>query len=1351
MKKALLLINLFSFILVGCGSYVVSYDKFNSLPQLLADCPNEATEDVKYTCQIDVYDKDAEDTLTLTLEQAPEGMGLSNQGLLSWTPNVTQVEIEHEIIFKLTDSKHSRTYPFKLYVNNVNDLHSITSTCALEAIEDQEYVCEVVISDEEALSMTFALDSAPKGMEISSIGVITWTPTQAQIGENMAELIVADKDNVINQQIKIIVNEVNDEPVFVSSCSVTAIEDAVYICDLEALDEEDDYLTFSLIEKPERMDILGNQITWTPWDDDVFKNNYVKVNVNDGEFDIEQEFEIVVTRVNDAPKFLQDEMVDCLNPVLEEDTYICELKAWDEEGDPFILTQDTPEFGDLIDGIFSWTPDVWTQPKRVTFRVTQAGESELTTTYPIDIEIIPVNDDPVFSEDLMQNCITTFDEETTYTCELFADDEDGDSVDFSIVGAKPTGMDFLDADTIEWTPMTSDECDIFEITVRVEDGKGGSDEFTFDVTANPINDFPTEVRLEGCVEIEIAYAMSDYRCSMVVADEEDGITFEIAATPEDDYIDIDENGLITFYKAEISEITDYEVTVTWNDDAHGTHHEGNEIFNFTFLNNAAFGFALLGDRIKPRQFVTSVIVGNIGQISPNHDFGISKDFVNVIFRGDIFLREKYSLDFHPDFTGMNVYLENGATIYEDVDEEDTSLPISWPVIIDRKTDPLNPVLYESINNLARNSGGQITGGQKWIVADGSQYDPQAQSIDEIGPVVDGNAVLIGPLTITGDLTTGTVDGVIVIDGDLIIKGQISGRGAIYVRRNIYIVDSVTYEQSPAEPFQIADEPNGVDNDEDGIIDNFDEIFDLGDWDPDRGGVKKAEQDRGTPFDKLELYAGGNIIFGNIAIAQGGYTHLRTNINNESSGTIPIYNQDSSYDIFYDLYSAYYGEPPHSTVSGDPYRTFLREEVCDIGIEDYCSVGASGADIDCVLSGNFRLCRDAVSEYIEEEQKFITTNYNPDGLYAFDGGEGQREEPSQIYSWLAYDVYEFGFIPESVVNDYDGDSRKADYEGRAKEFSRSLYIETAGLLPFGSNNIEFCNHEDASYPNYTYCFKDGWINPGVFTKLAGYGVNYPGSVNCGEGSLDEPDDTVLYQITHFIGDDIARDMNNLPVYDPREEITKCECNEDFTTCIGEPSEHLFMDPKTEYQGSPYKDTLRCWVNSCSQIHEFITIKCNDGYKPYESFEDPKILLEDFKASKIYGLLYAEGAVAGYKKSSNNFYDSVGKDCEYLGFKIKDRNSDLEAMSKGLGFLDDDNDALTFNGSVLTKDTEIYNDWGGWYVKYDNRNYWDVDEDGKIDATFGGEDCDDTDPQIYTGATELCDGIDNNCDGLVDEGC
>ena len=44
--------------------------------------------------------------------------------------------------------------------------------------------------------------------------------------------------------------------------------------------------------------------------------------------------------------------------------------------------------------------------------------------------------------------------------------------------------------------------------------------------------------------------------------------------------------------------------------------------------------------------------------------------------------------------------------------------------------------------------------------------------------------------------------------------------------------------------------------------------------------------------------------------------------------------------------------------------------------------------------------------------------------------------------------------------------------------------------------------------------------------------------------------------------------------------------------------------------------------------------------------------------------------------------------------------------------------------------------------------DLDADG---YTAESGDCDDTNPNINPGAEELCDGLDNDCDGRVDDGC
>ena len=102
-------------------------------------------------------------------------------------------------------------------------------------------------------------------------------------------------------------------------------------------------------------------------------------------------------------------------------------------------------------------------------------------------------------------------------------------------------------------------------------------------------------------------------------------------------------------------------------------------------------------------------------------------------------------------------------------------------------------------------------------------------------------------------------------------------------------------------------------------------------------------------------------------------------------------------------------------------------------------------------------------------------------------------------------------------------------------------------------------------------------------------------------------------------------------------------------------------------------------------------------------------------------------------------TAGLMCAALPAAAQDNDGDGYTVGNGDC---NDNDATVYPGAPELCDG-IDNDCDGFPAVYEQDN----DGDGYMEC----EECDDTDPMIYPGAMETCDGVDNNCDGQIDEGC
>jgi hypothetical protein len=187
-------------------SYAITVTAVNDSPTITSTEITTATEDQAYQYQVTASDPE-NDTLTFTLSDSPDGMTLSDTGLIDWTPlnGVSSGLVTVEV----SDGEFTVSQSFTIAVTAVNDPVSVADPGAQSLLELSAWQVQLSVSDVDddnnGSDITFSLQSAPAGLTVSSTGLLSWTPGQDTSGSYTLIVSVADglEDGATAAQVSI--------------------------------------------------------------------------------------------------------------------------------------------------------------------------------------------------------------------------------------------------------------------------------------------------------------------------------------------------------------------------------------------------------------------------------------------------------------------------------------------------------------------------------------------------------------------------------------------------------------------------------------------------------------------------------------------------------------------------------------------------------------------------------------------------------------------------------------------------------------------------------------------------------------------------------------------------------------------------------------------------------------------------------------------------------------------------------------------------------------------------------------------------------------------------------------------
>ena len=463
----------------------------------------QVNEDSLYTYNINVYDDTLIDIIELRSVTLPSWLTLTdngnNTGVLSGTPLQNHIGQNRVILEAVQESGLRTTQDFIINVQNVNDSPEFSSSPILVATEDSLYTYNIIVSDEDQDTLVITAATLPAWLTLTDNGNNTATlmgiSRQVDVGDNIVKLIATDPFNVTREQnFTINVENVNDNPVFVSSPMLTTYEDHVYYYNITVTDEDGDNVTITASTLPSWLTLIDNGnntglLSGTPLQNDVGINSVVLVGTDTNNAITNLNFDINVLNTNDQPVFTS-------SPILvatEDSVYTYNITVTDEDGDIVTISpSNLPAWLTLTDNgnntaILSGTPlqnDIGNHA--ITIFATDNGNGISNQNF--NLSVSGVNDSPIFTS----SPVLLADEDSVYTYNITVTDEDGDNVTITY-STLPSWLTLTDngdnTAILSGTPLQNDIGE-YSVVIIAADTAGGISTQDFTIVVASVNDLP---------------------------------------------------------------------------------------------------------------------------------------------------------------------------------------------------------------------------------------------------------------------------------------------------------------------------------------------------------------------------------------------------------------------------------------------------------------------------------------------------------------------------------------------------------------------------------------------------------------------------------------------------------------------------------------------------------------------------------------------------------------------------------------------------------------------------------------------------------------------------------------------